>query len=744
MTNFVHPLLLWGMAIVAAPVLIHLINLLRHRRVEWAAMEFLLLSRKKHHTWIILKQLLLLLLRMAAIATVVLVVAEPLLSSRLGRLFGRVKTHHVILLDDSYSMSDRWDDTSAFQEAKKTIARIGAETEKQIQPQTVTLLRFSRIGKFGRPTQTDLLNEQVSTGFADRLKIVLDKCDVSQSDAGPVEPLKALGELLGGPEGERRILYVLSDFRTRQWNDPADAKKHLLKWQTAEADIRLIDCIDRVRPNLSIVSLRPEEGVRAAGVPWFMEVTVANHGTAPAKDVSVILSEDNTARPSASISHIPPGGVAKERFQVNYSKAGWHTISARLESDAVAADNYRFYACELPADLPVLLIDGDAKATDARFLDWLMNPGGAVKTGLRPTIETPRYLSTKSLGGFSTIDLADIDRLDKSAVAALEKYVAEGGGIAFFLGEKCQSRFFNQELYRDGRGLFPLPVKGPVELAVDRLEVAPDVQTEKHFIFRVFSERRNSFLQSLLVQRYFAVADTWQPPADGSVHVLGKLRNGAPLVVEKSFGKGRVVAFLTTAAPTWNNWARNPAVVVMVLDLQAYLSSRDAEAPSRQVGAPLEVVLDPAKYLPQVRFITPQEASPTATIDAVAGPDKNLHALLAETDVSGYYQALLTPSDTRLGDKLETRYYAYNVEPGEGDLAALDQAQLAERLKGLKYQFEKAAVFQMAQTESTGDSLREAILYALMFLLVGEQLLAYSASYHPVLPKPLIAAGGVR
>ena len=33
-----------------------------------------------------------------------------------------------------------------------------------------------------------------------------------------------------------------------------------------------------------------------------------------------------------------------------------------------------------------------------------------------------------------------------------------------------------------------------------------------------------------------------------------------PLVVERRFGKGRVVAFLTTAAPTWNNWARvNPS-----------------------------------------------------------------------------------------------------------------------------------------------------------------------------------------
>ena len=46
-------------------------------------------------------------------------------------------------------------------------------------------------------------------------------------------------------------------------------------------------------------------------------------------------------------------------------------------------------------------------------------------------------------------------------------------------------------------------------------------------------------------------------------------RATGPLVVEHSFGKGRVMAFLTTAAPTWNNWAGNPGFVVVMQDLEA-------------------------------------------------------------------------------------------------------------------------------------------------------------------------------
>jgi hypothetical protein len=71
-----------------------------------------------------------------------------------------------------------------------------------------------------------------------------------------------------------------------------------------------------------------------------------------------------------------------------------------------------------------------------------------------------------------------------------------------------------------------------------------------------------------------------------------------------------------------------------------------------------------------------------------------------------------------------------NVNPAEGDLAALDGQHLASGLQGVKYQFEQAAVFQSTTGELAGYNLGEAVLYALVLLLIGEQVLAWSASYH--------------
>ena len=67
------------------------------------------------------------------------------------------------------------------------------------------------------------------------------------------------------------------------------------------------------------------------------------------------------------------------------------------------------------------------------------------------------------------------------------------------------------------------------------------------------------------------------------------------------------------------------------------------------------------------------------------------------------------------------------------DLTYIEQTaeQIAAGLQGVKYQFEQAASFQAAPNETTDANFGEAILYGLIVLLIGEQVLAWSAGYHP-------------
>lgn len=746
MIPFVHPSLFWiGLPLLALPILIHLINLLRQRKVDWAAMEFLLASQKKHRKWIILKQLLLLLARITAVAALVLMVAQPVLKDQWGKFFGGSNTHHIVLLDDSYSMSDRWADTSAFTRAKDVVSRLAARAIRQETPQTFTLLRFSQAGANSRGTQPDLINESVTADFSQKLEGVLGPLTASQTAVGPAAAIDAVERLPAALEDETRVVYLVSDFRANDWNEPTVLRKALEKLDAAGSQLHLVNCVDTGRGNLSIARLQPLPGVRAANVPLLVDVAVTNHGISAAKNISVLLAEDGNTRPAVEIEEIPAGKTVSRRFPVIFPTAGEHLLKAQLESDAVETDNARFAVVNVSAAAPVLVIDGgDGK--DAYFLATALAPGGKINSGIKPQIESNRFLRNNDLSPFAAIFLANLERLDPAEIEALENYARHGGGVAFFLGERSTSDFFNKQLYREGEGLFPLPLSQSVQLLVDRMEKTPDLEVTNHPIFSVFAGERNSFIGAVIVERYFAAAKNWKPDPESTTKVIARVRNGAPLVIEKKFGAGRVVAFLTKASPTeselgvWNNWGRgNPSFVVTMLELQAYLAAGKQAEIVRLVGTPLDLKLDAKQYQPQVRFTLPTTGAASRndggvlTIDAEQAKNALLIAF-DETRSSGFYEAQLAKTD----GTLETRRYALNVDPAEGNLKHVDGPQLASRLPGLRYEFHDAEDFSLDARQLAGFNLGESMLYLLVMVLLLEQVLAYFTSYHPK------ASGGAR
>jgi hypothetical protein len=188
------------------------------------------------------------------------------------------------------------------------------------------------------------------------------------------------------------------------------------------------------------------------------------------------------------------------------------------------------------------------------------------------------------------------------------------------------------------------------------------------------------------------------------------------------------MAVLTTAAPTWNNLASTPRYILAILQMVAYLSQARQTDPSRQVGGPLDVSFDRAKYLPHVRFVTPATgASGVFPVEAAPSGDHYAATLPGGATLAGVYDAQLALPDNRS----ESRKFAYNVVPEEGNLKMIDGAGLETRMQGVPYQFHRAADAFFDAQDFDRANLSRFVLYALIALLVGEQLLAYSASYHP-------------
>lgn len=726
MPTFAHPALLWGLALLSLPVLIHLINLVRQRHVPWAAMEFLLVSQRKNSSWIRFRELLLLALRMAAVAGVVLALAQPLLNHEIGFRFGRQKTHLIVLLDDSFSMSDRQSDTSAWDRGKQAIQQIGEDAALRSSPHSFTLLRYSRArGALG--SRPDLLEESIDSGFGSRLGKLLGETPVSQLAVGPRPALEAAEKLLDSSAGDSVTLYLVTDFRTRDWDEPAELVRLLERLNQRNVRLQLIACAETRHANLAVAALQPDFGTRAAAVPVPMEIRVNNFSDEPARDVSIALEEDGVARAPVRFDEIPAGASQSQKFASYFATAGQHVVSARLVGDAVALDNARWHVLDLPLKVPALIIDGNADSREARFLATLFAPGGAVKTGIDPSIEPPSFLNDHPLDGYRSIYLLNVGRLDHVAVDALEKYVHAGGGLGIFMGDRPQVDFYNKQLYRNGQGFFPLPLAGATRLLVDRLDKAPDLEVTDHPVFKVFLLNGMKALDTVTVERFFAAMPGWKPARDSQTQIIARLRNGSPLAVEKIFGAGRVLAVMTTAGPVWNNWARDPSFVVAMLQMQAYLATRPGSGHDRVVGTPIEFKLDPARYERQMKLLPP-EADPLGprTLQATSGPQE-MTVTIDEPDASGIYELQLT----RMGSGVELRRWAVNVDADEGDLALLGSRELAERLEPVKYEYWQAGRFSGNRQELAGTDLTDWVLYLLIAILIGEQALAYVASYHP-------------
>ena len=106
--TFLQPLALYGLPLALLPVIIHLLNLLRHRSQPWAAMRFLMEARQSSSKISRIKRWLTLLFRVLALAGLALLLSRPMTGGDSVLSFSSGAPEAVALvLDRSASMEAR-------------------------------------------------------------------------------------------------------------------------------------------------------------------------------------------------------------------------------------------------------------------------------------------------------------------------------------------------------------------------------------------------------------------------------------------------------------------------------------------------------------------------------------------------------------------------------------------------------------------------------------------------------------
>ncbi len=764
--QFLFPALAAGFLFLAVPPLVHLINMLRHRRQQWAAMEFLLASYRKQRRWIILRQLLLLLARLGVAALLIAMLAGWSGGSGWLDALGGQTTHHVVVLDDSFSMSDTSGGASAYDRALSALDGLTRRLAAAEGKHQLTVLRSSRAalvirgGSEAADAAADLSAAELGADLRAVERMMATRPSPLDDDCGAA--LKLAGDLVNATDANRTVLYVMSDLREDDWKSPETSKEALSNLVRLGAELRMIDCAVAPSANLAVTNLEPLPDVWVAGVPVVFRVTVANFGATPVRNVNLTakvirygsaattfdpterLSGTSEPLPAVVFEEIKPGSTTTKQFQVYLADVGTHAVEVELPEDAVLLDNRRVATLPLTDASKVLIVDGDLEGRGAFHVAGVLDPGGQVRTGALPDVRPPSFLRTaraSELAEYRAIYCLDLPEVDDNTADALQTYVINGGGLTWFVGEQAVLNRYNETLRTPTRQLLPGTLTEPIDLDLSGATGTPDmVLGETHPLSAPLAAVGDAAMALVSVRR--SVGIDFPESTDAPVRRIFNRRDGEPLVLQHDVGEGRIVTVLTGLTSAWTNWTSDPTFVVFLLRTNAYLWSAAVPETSRRVDQAMALALPDDQYARPVFYLAAVNAAPRIPIEEQAQPGEDdavleitFDPLLATIEGSSNLDAMLQPGIseywlTRLDGTPEVRLAAATVTASEGDLKRADRGELRLALQPLAITFNDAEDV-IAAEEGGGGGVVPLILLSLLVLgLVCEQTLGYFASYH--------------
>ena len=244
---FLNPgLVVPGAALALVPIIIHILSRLRHKRVRFAAMEFLLQSDQLNRRRLILEQLLLLLLRVMAVLLAALLLARLLLDpSHLLMLAGST-VHHIVILDDSLSMRERVDDGTVFGRAVNTLEQMLSQGENRMRAARISVLLMSA------PERPVIADRRLDGALLQETASRLRNLQCSYRAVSPVKALATARDLLAADAGTAPRVHLVTDLRATDWMGRPEVLRALGDLDAIDASVTLIRVTTASPENVAI------------------------------------------------------------------------------------------------------------------------------------------------------------------------------------------------------------------------------------------------------------------------------------------------------------------------------------------------------------------------------------------------------------------------------------------------------------------------------------------------------------
>ncbi len=703
---FMHPILFWmGLIAVAIPIIIYLVNRRRFRVLDWAAMSFLLAALRRTRKRLHIEELILLALR----CLILLLLAAGLARFAGCGAFGAFDLGNggrtvVIVLDDSYSTGQVRAGKSVFNKAREDVKQIIAEMASRDRL-AILLTSSPSSGEAFFPLG-ELTDRQFLIGRLDALQ-------PSSMRTNLADTIETADDLFENVEG-KKSLFLLSDFRRVDLADRAQAvslASRVDKLRAQGVKIVVMDFGQAAQKNLTIEKIGLASRFALAGQPARIAIAVRNNGQHHVENMPIELAarfyEDGKSRrvslPKRMIASLGPSQVWKTEIPFTPASTGSVVIEAKLPADDLPGDNEAFLSLDVRRAAKVLMVDGLPNAAvpedaESYFIATALDPAGDGSHGFDVETISRDKLNSVEFGDYDLVMLLNVSDFplqpvktrsggieNYPAAAALEKYVASGGGVVIYTGDQVDTAFYNGRLYNRGLGLSPLLIRQPVgdsklREKIFKLDPASISPTG---LMKFFAGPAIALTQLI---RFFAITPSSDEVlAEGETSIaLGSTkaiagppivdarfndRPRSPAVVWRQFGQGRVVMFYSTASLRWNDWAMDSAgdvqglFVLFAAELAESLARKGGGDFTKTTGSDVSYILPDDLRDAAVSLLPPGRGSDLVML-VPQQTSVGLRVSCEKVRNAGVYRMKFTSPDQTIRNIL----FARNPDPLEGRL----------------------------------------------------------------------------
>jgi len=696
---FTNTLMLAGLAALAIPILIHLLLKRRKKQVPFSTIRFFLQQDEQSSRRRKLRNWLLLALRLLIVSLLVLAFARPY--SRQSEASGASRKQHrvVFLLDRSASMlaggteGQRW--TLAKERMQKTLAGLEADD-------TAALIECAD-------------HANVISGFAPAATIaqVLRDLAPAYGTSSLSEGLQQAVRLLAGNlPNSASTIYLVTDLQKSACRSLSSCPI------PQDIEFKVLSVGDLSSPNLALVKF--ELGAQDGTGP---QITLASFSDENSLAFPVEMSADGRPFASQSLS-LKAGASTNLSVALPPLTPGWHDLKASLEThDSLEVDNSQ-YACLLvpePAHVLVAEPRGSARVFEQAsfFLSSALDPTkgstNSVSGSFHLTSVSPQEIAhelekPKNEASWNVVILPGLMELPDGIGGSLKAFVQSGGGLILFLDEGMSANRYQSEL----ADLLPVRFGNP--------DQAPDVSSPwrislydtNSLAFAPFRLPNSGDLRiPEFTKRYGLEA------VEGAAR-LAFFDDGVPIVVTRSFGKGRVALVNTSADTGWTDWQKHKTFVPFIHGLTKYAAQKATmeshqENNSFVAGEVSDIDLGLQARLTQFVLKMPDAKEAQFTTDEkgrLKDPNMWLPGIYSLRDKAGH----------------ELRRFAVNLPVQESNLEALRPTDFIQQLVRVQESPKQTLAAGIFGSRNDQRQFWTALLLGALILLLVEPFVANRTS----------------